>query len=37
MSTVTNPAAHGDIAAHVADPTAQVAVHEAARRRTPPG
>ena len=29
----SNPAAHGDIAAHVADPTTQVAVHEAGEKR----
>jgi multiple sugar transport system permease protein len=33
MTTVANPAAHGEIAAHVADPTAQVAVHEAGEKR----
>ena len=33
MTTVANPAAHGDIAAHVADPTTQVAVHEAGEKR----
>jgi len=32
-SSTANPAAHGDIAAHVADPTTQVAVHEAGERK----
>jgi multiple sugar transport system permease protein len=33
MSTVANPATHGDIAAHVADKTSTVAVHEAGERK----
>jgi multiple sugar transport system permease protein len=33
MTTVANPAAHGEIAAHVADSTTQVAVHEAGEKR----
>jgi len=32
-SSTANPAAHGDIAAHVADPTPQVAVHEAGEKK----
>jgi multiple sugar transport system permease protein len=33
MTTTVNPAAHGDIAAHVADPTTQVVVHEAGEKK----
>jgi multiple sugar transport system permease protein len=33
MTTVANPSAHGDIAAHVADKTSSVAVHEAGERK----
>jgi len=33
MTTVANPSAHGDIAAHVADRTSQVAVHEAGEQK----
>jgi multiple sugar transport system permease protein len=33
MTTTVNPATHGDIAAHVADPTTQVVVHEAGEKK----
>jgi multiple sugar transport system permease protein len=32
-TTAANPAAHGEVAAHVADPTTKVAVHEAGEKR----